>query len=285
MENKKQYCVHCGAENKLEDKKCCKCKKTIKPKSNLLEYIKGTAKDKVEDNIISAIKDYIKAHLYGTVLVCSIIVTVTSAVIVNTEDNYIQKVTEKPSLASTNTYTGEGLSYNEIVKKYTEAIRLKDYDTAQNLWLENYYPEIKEEIIQYAKDNNLINIYDKPITNHDLYANGAIYFGDWNDDYFIFDREELIEKGSFGKYNYVSINFQTTYTTDEEDVGKYIEFVDGVTRISLGQYITDSIELIEVDGNYYVLGEDLYWENSYGERLARRDILTQNGGDLSNATT
>ncbi len=284
MQDKKQYCVHCGAENNIEDKKCCKCKKTIKPKSNLLEYMKENAKDKAEDKVMSIIKDYIKSHLYGTILICSIIATVTSAVIVNNEDNYIQKVTEKPNLSSVNTYEGEGLTASEVVRKYTEAIRLKDYNIAKNLWLENFYLEIKEEIIQYAENNNLVNTYDKPITNHDLYANGSIYFGDWKDDYFILDREELIERGSFGNYNYISINFQTTYTINEEDIGKYKEYADGVTRISEGEYITDSIELIEVNGNYYVLGEDLYWENSYEDRMTRKEILTQKGGDISNVT-
>lgn len=284
MEAKKQYCVHCGAENKLEDKKCCKCKKTIKPKSNLIEYMKKTAKDKAEENIISIITDYIKSHLYGTILTCSIIVTLSSAVVVNTENNYIQKVREMPNLSSTNTYAGEGLTASEVVKKYVESVRLKDLDTAKNLWLENFYPNIKEEIIQYGKDNNLIHTYDKPLTLHDLYANGSIYFSDWNDDYFIFDREEFIERGSFGNYNYLIISFQTTYTTDEADIGTYVEYEDGAKRMSKGEYITDDIELIEVDGNYYILGEDMTWEDAYEDRMTRKEILEQNGGDMSNVT-
>ena len=171
MDDKKQYCVHCGAENNINDKKCCKCHKKINPKSNLVEYMKKSAKDKTEDKILDIIKDFIKSHLYGTVLTCSIILTVTSAVVVNSQNNYIEKVSTKPEIIKTSSYAGEGLNSEEIVRKYVEAIRTNDLDTANNLCLENFYPEVREEIVKYAQDNNLVNQYDAPITKHDLLFN------------------------------------------------------------------------------------------------------------------
>ena len=42
--------------------------------------------------------------------------------------------------------------------------------------------------------------------------------------------------------------------------------------------------LIEVNGNYYVIGEDLWWGEAYSGREKRREILEKNNGDVSNVT-
>ena len=104
MKNKNiEYCIYCGTKNKIEDKKCIKCHKKLNPKDRpLLEYIKSKIKDTVkgniEDNIIDIITKYIKTHLYGFIMTCSIIITTTCIITNVVEDNYIEKVTEKPSL-------------------------------------------------------------------------------------------------------------------------------------------------------------------------------------------
>lgn len=104
MKNKNiEYCIYCGTKNKIENKKCTKCHKKLNPKDRpLLEYLKSKIKDdlkgNVEDNIIDIITKYIKTHLYGFIMTCSIIITTTCVITNVVEDNYIEKVTEKPSL-------------------------------------------------------------------------------------------------------------------------------------------------------------------------------------------
>ena len=41
MENKKQYCILCGAENNLTAKFCCKCGESLDQKDDDFQYPKG----------------------------------------------------------------------------------------------------------------------------------------------------------------------------------------------------------------------------------------------------
>jgi len=98
-----EYCVYCGSKNKKEDKKCIKCHKKLNPKDRpLLNYLKSKIKDNlkgnIEDNIIDIITKYIKSHIYGFIMTCSVIITTTCVITTIVEDNHIEKVTEKPSL-------------------------------------------------------------------------------------------------------------------------------------------------------------------------------------------
>lgn len=104
INNNNEYCIYCGTKNKKEDKKCKKCKKKLNPKDRpLLEYLKSKIKDdlkgNIEDNIINIITKYIKSHLYGFILTCSIIITTTCVITNIIEDNHIEIVTKKPSLS------------------------------------------------------------------------------------------------------------------------------------------------------------------------------------------
>lgn len=118
-----QYCVYCGTKNKLEDKKCIKCHKKLNPKDHpLLDYLKSKTKDnlkgKLEDNIFSTIINYIKSHLYGFILTCSIIVSTTCIVtnIINTSN--IQNVTEKPATLNKCIFDNYSLAINQCNQGY-----------------------------------------------------------------------------------------------------------------------------------------------------------------------
>lgn len=77
------YCVYCGEENIKTDTKCKNCKKNLHPKDEpfkdfLYRHIKDDLKGKVEDNIISYLKNFIISHLYGIAMSVSVIFAVTT---------------------------------------------------------------------------------------------------------------------------------------------------------------------------------------------------------------
>lgn len=105
MRSKSIYCVYCKKKNNTKDKKCCKCNKKLDPKESLFidylkEHIKDDLKGKVEDKIIDIIKNFIISHLYGFILIATLIFTVVSGIITNGEE--IKEVTEKPILLNKN---------------------------------------------------------------------------------------------------------------------------------------------------------------------------------------
>ena len=74
------YCAFCGAENIKDDTNCKKCKKDLHPKNEpfkdfLYTHIKDDLKGKVEDSIISYLKNFIISHLYGIAMTLSIVFT------------------------------------------------------------------------------------------------------------------------------------------------------------------------------------------------------------------
>lgn len=108
MKKNVEYCVFCGTKNKIENKKCIKCQKKLNPKDRpLLDYMKSKIKDNlkgnIEDNIIDIITKYIKSHLYGFIMTCSIIITSTCIITNVVENNYIENVIEKPLLVLSTT--------------------------------------------------------------------------------------------------------------------------------------------------------------------------------------
>ena len=81
-----KYCINCGKQIADELDVCpfCSGKTNIKDNS-LLDYmfnhIKGDLKSKTEDKLISIIKNYLLSHLYGTVMVISVVAVAVSAAI------------------------------------------------------------------------------------------------------------------------------------------------------------------------------------------------------------
>ncbi len=73
------YCTYCGAENPKKSINCSKCNKKLLAK----------------DNLLSTFLNFIKSHLYGSILTFSVVISATTIAVVNMTTNY-EIVTERP---------------------------------------------------------------------------------------------------------------------------------------------------------------------------------------------
>ena len=86
MENKKQYCILCGAENNLTAKFCCKCGQSMDQKDDDFQnYAKEKVKDKVTgeikgkatDGLLDMLKKFLNSKAYGIILSLSVVAGAT----------------------------------------------------------------------------------------------------------------------------------------------------------------------------------------------------------------
>ena len=279
MKDEVIYCVYCGTKNKAKQEKCTSCGKDLNPKSDFQEYLKKRPGIMIKNGIFSMIINFIKSHLYGTILTCSIIFTVATGVAVNVQNSYfVEKVNERPVFEST--YAGEGLNAEDLLNKYIQAIKENDTDTIKNLQFETFYPEIAEKINEEAK-----NVSDgfTPFAHHDLGVNGHIYFNDDDVKYGLYKLDDYYYGSpTFSGYNFIVYNFTTTYSG--EDIKTYQHNEEENWWVSPeGIYgLVDEVQLIEMDGNLYVYGEDVSPEaRNFSEIVPRGEILKLNNGDFS----
>ncbi len=244
MKNNK-YCLFCGALNEESHKICKKCHKIIKPELNdFLKYLKDNIndelKDKVEDKVTSIIINYIKSHLYGFILTCSIVLSVASGVIVhvnNTKD--IVNVLEKPTVM--HLYRGEGLTSREVVTKYVEALSKDALNTATSLQLDNYYPELKKDfprIVYFIDDSE----FQKP--THILLSLKDTYFSHLNN--YNISSLTIEEDEGYSPYYYQDKYLVETYTVTTE----YCSFNNCDNSNKL--LVTTFVQTVQIDGNFYV---------------------------------
>lgn len=101
---KKVYCVYCGTSNKSSDTVCSKCQKKLNPKESLfkdylIDHIKDDLKGNVKDNIFSLITNFIKSHLYGTIMSVALISAAASGVVsLKSDEVALKKVESKPDI-------------------------------------------------------------------------------------------------------------------------------------------------------------------------------------------
>lgn len=276
----KIYCSYCGKENKLEKELCKKCFKKLHPKDHLLiEYIKSKIKGKYEDSLFSIIKNYIQSHLYGFLMACSILITSATIFVSVANNNAVYEiVTERPPEVII--YAGVGLNGAEVVEKYVDAILKDDMKTVRNLQLETFYPNIREEIKNIKKEQRI----ESPILNHDFVEHGKYYIkGATN--YFSekkysieqlginWDDPRIAQNPQYENYAYERYVIGSAYCTKGDCS------IDG----GFWNFMNDLIEVIEVDGNFYVNGEamDSYEEES--DYIFHR-YLQRMQGDLSHYT-
>ncbi len=105
----KIYCIYCGKENNIKDKKCKSCKKNLKAHDfELLKFIGKEVKDDSKGKFIDYIFEFIKTlftkHVYGVVLSLSVVVAAGSTVLnlTNNNEGYNEKI------------TNEKYSFNEV---------------------------------------------------------------------------------------------------------------------------------------------------------------------------
>ena len=262
------YCIECGTKNEASDEKCTKCHKKLYPKDHALkDYVWGKFTGGVQDEFFKAFIRFLKKHLYGILMSCSVIFTGV-AIVANAiaADGHIEKVTERPVIEKI--YTGEGLSGLELVTKYVESIKVGDEKVYRGLLLEYALPEVYASI-KDETNNEYGGWKTKPIATHTLIDYGKYYFkeGAVHIDY---DEVPPYNHGKFKEYEFyrydVSMNFCSKGNC--ESLG--------------GFYTTDQVEILKVDGNFYVLGEDHHIEFCNISDMVMRGLLFQANGDTSN---
>lgn len=153
----KIYCVHCGKENNDNKEKCKYCNHELNSKDHLwkdyiYDHIKDDLKGKVTDKTIALITNFIKSHMYGTIMTILIVGFGTIGVIKSTTNNFLDKVSSSSDIA----YLKEiSLASEEVIKAH-EIVTI-NYD----LILEDY-DDIKENdegfyIDKYVDYNSFSN--------------------------------------------------------------------------------------------------------------------------------
>lgn len=265
------YCVYCGTGNVLEDKKCKNCKKQLDPKNRpFRDYMIDKFKDKVDgdiqDNIISLIVEFIKSNLYGVMLTCSIVFTAVAGISGGFEtSNEYKSVDTKPEVNIQLKYKGEGLTPEEIVVKYGEALNNNDLNSIRSYELATFYPDIYEEL----KGSNLkVNgvVYYTFLDKNDLYDDSAVLFK-MEDNYDLGMYFGENPQGKYGDYEFIRYPLYIEYS--------YIDYVD--EKGDNGYAFDYSIEFIKVDGNYYISGTEVDTFISISQQIHHEFLLKYKG--------
>lgn len=272
MANKnKIYCVYCGTENFLEEKKCKKCKKQLDPKNRpfrdyMVEKLKDKVKGDIQENIFSLITEFIKSHLYGTVLTCSVIFTIGAGVVCGLDGtNSFDKVEDRPSLSVNLEYKGEGLTPEEIVIKYGEALNNSDLKSIKSYELKTFYPEIYDSL----KGSNLeIDgvVHYSFLDKNDLYDDSAVLFK-MEDHFDVGAYFGSNPQGKYGDYEFIRYPLYLEYS--------YVDYVD--EKGDNGYAFDYSIEFIKIDGNYYISGTEVDTFISISQQVHHEFLLKYKG--------
>lgn len=144
-----KYCINCGKQIADELDVCPFCSRKTNIKDNsLLDYmfnhIKGDLKSKTEDKLISIIKNYLLSHLYGTVMVISVVAVAVSAAI-NSGVKADEIVRYRPEDAVIDDYVNVGYDY-EISNHITDSLNYLIFHTSE---ADNYIYGPKRNEVNY----------------------------------------------------------------------------------------------------------------------------------------
>ncbi len=261
------YCVYCGQENKIESKKCSKCEKELNPKNRpFRDYIQKKVEDKlggkVQDSMFALISGFIKTHLYGTVLTCSIIISAVSFVVnVINNSNEFEVVKERPVVTQKLKYAGEGLTSKEVVIAYVDALNDGKLDEAKLYELNTFYPDIFNNLI----DKNAYEGNGVFLSNNELLNNRESIFKE-KESYQEAWAPGLVLNSKYDDYSFVRhaiyFNYCHLHNCDEED-NKFKIVID--------------VEVILIDGNYYVSGTEKEVPMSIDQDLDYQFLLKYKG--------
>lgn len=265
------YCVYCGTENDIKIKKCVKCKKQLDPKNRpfrdyLVEKVKDKVTGDVQENIFSLITNYIKSHLYGFILTCSVVFAVGAGIIggVNKPDSY-EILNNNPSLFNEIDYLGDGLSPEEIIIKYADAMNNGDIKSVKAYELSTFYPDLYKSLIDKKStdyeflDKNKLNEESNILFKNDYSYGLSIYYG-------------AQPKGKYDKYEFIRYLLEISY--------EFPESTDNKDDLYAFSY---SVEFIKVDGNYYISGTEMdKFFTDVQESIY--DLFVENEGDTTKFT-
>lgn len=262
------YCVYCGTRNSSKAKRCTKCYKKLNPQNHpLLDYLKSKISDKfigdIKDNALSIIINYIKSHLYGFVLTCSIIISTTCIVNNIIDTPKAQNVTEKPKIEQIS-YSGVGKSAKEVTKMYIEALQKDNLKIAKSLQLATYHSKIIKDLEEYI--NNNPTIYPRPVMTHDFLDNRKILLRSNITTPYIYELSDAESTGYFDNYHYIGFQISIPYCS-----------YTTCTKANPDYYIKENVYLIEVDNNYYILGEEHSLYMSIIDAVQRRALFNAKG--------
>lgn len=245
MSKNKIYCVYCGSENNLEDKKCSKCKKQLDPKNTpFKDYLIDKVKDKVsgdiQENMFNLIIEYIKSHLYGFVLTCSILFAVTSGIVslVNKPEKY-DVLNERPVIVNNIEYLGAGLTPEEILIKYADAMNAGDIKSVKGYELNTFYPEVYNNLTDKKSKDYVF------LSNNELYDKSNILFKNeysYEQSFYYYSPP----KGKYDNSEFVRYLLEIDY--------EFPEATDDKDDLYAFSYL---VEFIKVDDNYYISGTEM----------------------------
>ncbi len=300
----KFYCTECGHLVEEGVKKCAHCHKNPSPKDHAFkDYVLEKVEGKAEDGTLKLAVKFIKKYLYGTLMSCSLVFAGV-AVVMNTVfvDNHIEMVDTRPHFRMA--YTGDNLGEFEIVEKYFEAIRDGDEKMYKGLLLENVLPEVYEEISKF--ENQPDELGRKPLLSHTLLEYAKYYFREGNftengdgKNYYLTRQTRDYAHGKYGKYDFH--RHEVTFFYFSQNMGAQYPLYK----------TTDQVEVLEVEGKYYIIGEahhpknyeileNMMWYDSYRSNnnlvewesdepnsnevieMILRGLLFRAGGDSSN---
>lgn len=266
-----KYCIYCGKENQEENEKCSFCSRKLDGKAHLFrEYLKehliedaeGKALDKVHDWIFA----FFKKYAYGIFLTLSVVTSSISIVLhqTNSPSSSYEEVTMPPVVSVQ--YKGAGLDGNTVANRYAFLLQENNLAEAQAYQLDWYYPDLFE-------------------TKHDIYDQRDIYFKEYDRN------EELVDytgkramslfesfkpvytdtchryeelgyhcDGATFEINYAYPNTFIAQNKLVAEIGEYAyQHTTGLPHWENGPYFYDlllAFYTIEVDGNYYVVGDE-----------------------------
>lgn len=265
------YCVECGSKNDINNKKCTNCHKTVDPKDHAWhDYWKEKVGGKIGDNTFKLIKKYIERHLYGVLMTCSVLFTGVSLALNVDQSAPVKEVTRKPEIK----YLGEGLQPLELLEKYVNAAKENDIATMRGLQLENTKPEVYNELLKLSDNSSPGFGEKKPIKTHTVVKFRDIYFRD--NRYYTIEKSPLeVDSGKYGEYEYERYGIYLTFCKNNECGDRPVWDSDKEVGI------VDQIEVIEIEGNYYVVGEKHHYEHMNLSDIIMRGLIYNAKGDMT----
>lgn len=270
MKNKK-YCVYCGTVHSTLDKRCKKCLRSLDPKNQpVKEYLLKQGYGEIEDTALTFLKHYIKSHLYGLLLTCSVILTGASFIThaISNDTSYIHPVTERPSILAHDTGDNhnENESFFDVALSYVDALQKGNEQEASRYFLENTYPDLFMEIGASGEMKGSSYLEHKLFKYH-----SGLFPMPAEGDYHINKNKE--QKMYLGKYPFrtyeVYMNYCSFNTCKMVDSKQVFDFT-----------VAFSVEIIEVEGKYYVFRDVESYPFGFKDNLLL-DVLLTNGGDTS----